>query len=447
MTPFGAPMRAHFLIDPSYKNLNHGSYGTQPRDVHTTQKHLQSLAEQKPDVFMRKTQPELLTEARAAIAAYLNVPRHTVVFVKNATTGVNTVLHNLLPTLAASDVILYFDTVFGAVERSLFWLAESRPAQLHKIAYALPASHDAIVRLFRDAVRHVRESGRTPRLAIFDTIVANPGVRFPFEELVRVCRDEGVLSLIDGAHGVGHLPLDLGVLQPDFFTSNCHKWLYTPRSSAVLYVAEHNHHLIRTTLPTSWGYIPPSTAPATTTSAAASGALTPFEALFDHVATADDTPYLCVPAALRFRQDVCGGEPAIQAYLVQLANAGAEAVAACLRTEVMTEPGLRDGERSLLRACGMANVRLPFAIVSGDASETEGGRKEGACRVSAAKAQEIAQFMGQTLMDEYNTFVPVFPYGPYLWTRVSAQVYLELSDFEWLGGVLREVCERAQAMV
>ncbi|KAL4887840.1 pyridoxal phosphate-dependent transferase [Aspergillus ambiguus] len=442
MTPFGAPMKEQFLIDPSYRNLNHGSFGTQPRDVQSTQQALQVLSEQKTDVFIRQTQPQLLTEARTAIADYLNVPRNTVVFVKNATTGVNTILHNLIPAFASSDVILYFDTVYGAVERGLCWLTESRPVQLHKIHYTLPKRHDAIVQLFVDAIRDVRGSGRTPRLAVFDTIVSNPGVRFPFEDLVRLCRQEAVLSLVDAAHGVGHIPLDLGVLQPDFLTSNCHKWLYTPRSSAILYVAPQHHAAIRSTLPASWGFIPHPGAPAGVPRPGPppSGS-TAFETLFEHVATTDDTAYLCVPAALRFRRDVCGGEAAIQEYLERLANEGAEVVARSLRTEVMTEPGLREGERSALRACGMANVRLPFVI-----DETRSGRSDsegGDATVTAAQADRIASLIRDSLLRDFDTFVPVFRHGDYLWTRISAQVYLDRSDFEWLGRVLSDVCTQA----
>ena len=75
----------------------------------------------------------------------------------------------------------------------------------------------------RRTVGRVRERGQNVALVIFDTIVSLPGVRMPFEELTRTCRDLGVRSCIDAAHAVGQIDIDLDALGCDFFVSNCHK--------------------------------------------------------------------------------------------------------------------------------------------------------------------------------------------------------------------------------
>jgi selenocysteine lyase/cysteine desulfurase len=49
----------------------------------------------------------------------------------------------------------------------------------------------------------LRKEGKRVRLVMFDTVLTFPGVRMPWERLVEVCREMGVLSLIDGAHGIG----------------------------------------------------------------------------------------------------------------------------------------------------------------------------------------------------------------------------------------------------
>lgn len=99
------------------------------------------------------------------------------------------------------------------------YITETTPAEAVKLDFTLPVEDDWLVDEFRSAIRKEKEAGNNVRVAIFDTVVSMPGVRLPFEELTRVCKEEGVLSCVDGAHGVGHLELDLTGLDPDFFVS------------------------------------------------------------------------------------------------------------------------------------------------------------------------------------------------------------------------------------
>ncbi|KAL4777473.1 pyridoxal phosphate-dependent transferase [Aspergillus nidulans var. acristatus] len=447
-TPFGAPMKAHFPLDPNYNNLNHGSFGTYPSQVLEKQQSLQKSLESSPDIFIRYIQPGLIDTSRAALAPLLNVPVSDLVLVKNATTGVNTVLHNLAltRTLTADDVIVYFDTVYGAVERALFALKESWGVKLRKVKYVFPLEEGEMVKRFREVLNSVRKEGLTPKLAVFETVVSNPGIRFPFEELTRACKEEGVLSLIDGAHAVGMIKLDLAALEVDFFTSNCHKWLYTPRSCAVLYVPERNQKFIRTSLPTSWGYvprqiphsesgededIPPSTLPNTGKS--------PFVALFEFTGTTDDSAYACVPAALNFRNEVCGGEERIYAYLERLAGEAGEVLASALGTDVLRAvKGASDaGKGGKGLGCSMVNVRLPIRITNLDLNS---GKKDKVINVRPEEVSPLAHWLHEQLIAR-STFVPCFPHGEWMFVRLSAQVYLERSDFVWLGDVLKDIME------
>lgn len=220
---FGASIRAeHFLFDRAYVPLNHGSYGAFPKAVRDHQRALQDSVEAQTDPFIRFSIPALLDQAREAIAPLLGASTGEVVYVPNATTAVNVVLRNL--AFAKRDVILYFNTTYGACEKTVKYICESTEAEAYRIELVLPLEDHELVDAFRDAVSKVKGAGNRPRIALLDTVVTFPGVRMPWEALVEACRDLEVLSLIDGAHGVGHIDLThLGRVSPDFFTSNCYK--------------------------------------------------------------------------------------------------------------------------------------------------------------------------------------------------------------------------------
>ncbi|KAK0881900.1 hypothetical protein LTR87_004288 [Friedmanniomyces endolithicus] len=234
----GGDAAKHFGFASGYRNLNHGSFGTYPKEIRSLVHHYQEEAEARPDPWIRYEYPRLLDESRAAVAKYINAPPSTIVLIPNATTGLNTVLHNLV--YQPGDVIIYFATIYGACEKTVDYICETTPASSHKIDFTYPISDSTLLSLFETAIHTLKSSGKTPKLAIFDTIVSLPGVRMPFEQLTALCKQHAILSCIDGAHGVGHISLDLTKLDPDFFFSNAHKWLYTPRACAVFYVPERN---------------------------------------------------------------------------------------------------------------------------------------------------------------------------------------------------------------
>ncbi|KAK9248543.1 pyridoxal phosphate-dependent transferase [Lipomyces tetrasporus] len=427
LTPFGHDLRKFFLFDSRYTNLNHGSFGTYPAVVRDHLRQQQDAAEAQPDKYILYTFPELLDRSRAAVAEILHVPTNECVFVTNATTGVNTVLRNLV--YGPSDVIIYFDTIYAACEKTILSVCETTPATFRKVEYQFMVdSHSTIVQKFKDLVKETKREGLTPKVAVIDTIVSVPGVRFPFEMLVQACKDEGVLSLIDGAHGIGHIALDLKQLDADFFTSNCHKWLFTPRGSAVFHVPVRNQELIRTTYPTSHGFQPAANSNMRNPLPASGTGKTQFETLFEFVATADSTPYTCIPTALAFRREICGGEDNIVQYIRSVVTKGTNAVARILGTEVMaTDASSSDDE---LRNCALANVRLPLAIGTNTDADIVTNQVSTMCR-----------WMEKTMLDEFHTFLPVFFYGGQLWARFSGQVYLEVSDIEWGGELLKGLCE------
>ncbi|EME47697.1 hypothetical protein DOTSEDRAFT_166965 [Dothistroma septosporum NZE10] len=421
----GKDAAKHFGFAKNYMNLNHGSFGTYPLEIRSVLRHFQDQHEERPDWFIRYEYPRLNDEARTAIAKYLRASVEAVVFVPNASTGVNTVLRNLV--YQPGDIIIYFATIYGSCHKTIEYITETTPALSRKVEYTYPISDKDLCSKFEATIRKIKAEGKNPRIAVFDTIVSMPGVRMPFEELTRLCKSHGVLSMIDAAHSVGQIPLNLTELDPDFFVSNCHKWLHTPRACAVFYVPERNHHLMRSSLPTSHGFVPLDDGGQVSPLPPSSKSV--FVNNFEFVGTLDSSPYLCIPAALQWRSQLAykdlQGEEAIFAYDEELAREGGQKVAAILGTEVMDNP-----EQTLTK-CSFANIQLPLSY-----REITGG--------DYGTAVKIARWISQVLVDQHNTFLALLIHDDKFWVRLSAQVYLTIEDFEWAGRALQQVCDRAR---
>ncbi|OGE56551.1 hypothetical protein PENARI_c003G09498 [Penicillium arizonense] len=398
---FGHEMRQHFSFAPGYRNLNHGSFGASPTVIRNRANELREECEATPCPFIKYRFPQLLDDSRAAMSSFLGVPESTIVFVPNATTGVNTVLRNIVWNSDGRDEILQLDVIYGACAKTAQYVCEASGNKVR-------------------TRQSSRLEGNHPRIAIFDTIASNPRLRLPFAELTAVCRAEEVLSLIDGAHGIGQIDLNLSKLDPDFLVSNCHKWLFTPRSCAVFYVPERNQTMIRSILPTSHGFIARSQGSSCVKA-------TDFVSNFDFVGTTDSVSFLTVPEAIQWRQTVCGGEDKIRQYCIQLSRKGGQRVAEILGTKV-----LGNVSHSLTECC-MVNILLPLTKpTSGD---------ESMIRTAGAPSITVTDWMQQTMIRRFKTFMPVFPFQGSWWVRLSGQIYLEESDFEWAGWTLKDLCE------
>lgn len=402
-----------------------------PRAVVARLRHYQDEAEARPDRFIRYDFPRLLDASREAVAALLRAPPETVVLVPNATEGVNTVLKNLHWARDGRDAILTFSTAYEACAKTADYIVDSSGGAVEhaEVSLAYPLDDAAVLAAFAAAVAALAARGKRARLCIFDVVSSRPGVVFPHAAMARLCRELGVLSLVDGAQGIGMVPLDLPAADPDFFVSNCHKWLLVPRGCAVLYVPRRNQHLLPSTLATSHGYQPRQASRGSPLPPSSKSA---FVSNFEFVGTKDNSPYLCVKDAIAWRRDVLGGEQRIIGYLWDLNKRGIKHVADALGTHFL------ENSQGTLTNCAMANVALRIFV--GDGAPPAG---EADVALVPAEHQDKALFwMAQAMAHEYHTFMALFVLNGRFWARISAQVYLDMADYELAAAVLRELTER-----
>ena len=307
-------VNTHWGLDPSVLFLNHGSFGACPRPVLALQQGLRERMETEPVRFLGSGLEGLWDEARASLAAFIGSDPADVVFVPNATTGVNTVLASL--RFSPGDELLVTDQEYNACRNALEEAALRTGARVVVATLPFPAaspeeSAEAILR---------RATPRT-RLLLVDHVVSQTALVMPVAALVREMAARGVETLVDGAHGPGMLPLDLSSLGAAYYTGNCHKWLCAPKGAALLHVRRDLQPGVRP-LVISHGANSPR------------ADRSRFLLEFGWTGTHDPTPYLCVAEAIRFLGSLLpGGWPEVMARNRALALRGRRLLCDALRIE------------------------------------------------------------------------------------------------------------------
>ncbi|KAI9144083.1 pyridoxal phosphate-dependent transferase [Paraphysoderma sedebokerense] len=222
------------------------------------------------------------------ISTALEVSPERIAYVENATAGVNTILRAVSRKLNKNDAILATSLGYDAVARTLEEISKLSGCKLVIVQIPLPSTRNEIVKRVQSALDH----NPNVKLAIFDHITSASALILPLKDLIGVCKRRVILTLIDGAHAIGHVPIDIGGLQPDFYVTNLHKWLFNPRGCAVLYIR--NQELIDTyrikPLVLSHGYNQG------------------FLSEFYWTGTADYSRFLVVPSAIKFYEKLGGQE-------------------------------------------------------------------------------------------------------------------------------------------
>ena len=272
-----------FLLRSGMTFLNHGSFGACPRPVFGTYQEWQLSLERQPVEFLGRRITELLAAARAQLAAYLGTQADHLVYVPNATYGVNIVARSL--ELRPGDEVLASDHEYGAADRAWRFACRRSGARYINRPIALPIeSAEAVVeQLWAGVTERTR--------VIFISHISSPtALIFPIAEICRRAREAGILTVIDGAHAPGQIDLDLDALGADFYTGNCHKWLCAPKSAGFLHARPERQALLHPLI-VSWGW--ESETPG----------VAPFIDYFEWRGTHDPAAYLSVPAAIDWQAE------------------------------------------------------------------------------------------------------------------------------------------------
>ncbi len=382
-----------WALDPQVDYLNHGAFGACPRSVLEFQRTIRDRLERQPIQFFVRDLEGLLDEARTELAVFLGADPAGLVFVPNATAGVNTVLRSL--RFRRGDQLLVTDHEYNACRNALNFVAERSGARVVVANIPFPVRTEAQV---IDAVSS-RVTART-RLALLDHATSQTGLLLPIQTLVRNLARRGVETLVDGSHAPGMVPLNLRELGAAYYTGNCHKWLCAPKGSGFLYAQPAQRASIR---PLSISH----------------GANSPrvdrsrYLIEFGWTGTLDPSACLSVPEALRLIGSLLpGGWAAVMKRNRRLALAARKALCETLQID---------------SPCPDEMIGALAAVPLSDGADA-----------NPPRSPLYLDPLQDRLLAQYRIEVPVIPWPapPKRLLRVSAQLYNSLPQYERLAEAL-----------
>ncbi len=244
--PTPATLRELFLLRPDTVFLNHGAFGACPIPVFEAYQRWQLELERQPVELLHYRFETVMRQAREALAAFVGAGPDDLVYVPNSTTGLNIVARSL--ALRPGDEVLGTDHEYGALDRTWTFLCQRSGARYVQARLPIPLeSPEQVI----EAV-WAQVTART-RVLFLSHITSPTALILPIEPLVRRAQRAGILTVIDGAHAPGQIPVHLEELGADFYAGNCHKWMCAPKGSAFLYARRDVQSLLAP-LVVSWGW-------------------------------------------------------------------------------------------------------------------------------------------------------------------------------------------------
>src|SRR5262245_24741109 len=378
---FGREMLAEWPLDPSITYLNHGTVGSPPRRVLAAQQNLRDEIEKQPSRFLLRDlmaagvgkQPAerpLMRVAAEEIAGFLGVKGKDLVFVDNATSGVNAVLRSF--DFREDDELVIPNHAYGAVRNAAEYAVRVHGSRIQTVDFPEPVrSQESIVEAIDAAI--------TPktRIVVVDRITGASAWVMRVAEIASRCRRRGVAVLVDGAHAPGAIPLNIAELGVDWYAGNLHKWAWSPRSSGIVWTnpsrqASLHHNVI------SWGLDQGITAE------------------FDWPGPRDPTPHLCAPVAIAYMREL--GLEKVQRYNHELAWKGGHEMARAWRAKL-------DVPEQMIGT--MISVAVPEKLGS---------------------TPDDALVFREMLLFEHNIEVHMYSWKGRMYVRISAQIYNDLND-------------------
>jgi len=376
-------IKDQFLLDPQITYLNHGSFGACAKPIFENYQYWQRVLENEPVQFISKTAPESLLTSKKALAEYIGCDADDFFFIPNPTMAVNQVVKSL--NFQPGDEVLSTNLEYGAIDKTFEFYSKKNGFTYRKQNISLPLiSKEQFIEEFWKGYNE-----KTKAISIGQCTSATALI-FPVKEICEKAKELGLITIIDGAHIPGHIPLDLKEIKADFYTGTLHKWLLGPKGSTFLYVNKNFQNRLEPLI-ISWGY------------ESAKPAKSKFLEENEMQGTRDISAFLTVPAIMKFFKE----------------NEMEKRQAECRKTVLEQYPEFCE----LLHTKPLCTVSMEFL-----------GQM---CSIPIKTDKPLQ--LKEILYNDYKIEIPVMQRGNENYLRISYQVYNRLEDLEYLKETIKKL--------
>jgi selenocysteine lyase/cysteine desulfurase len=220
-----------FTINPEIIFLNNGTMGPSPKPV------VDAMIEGLDEITKKALYGRRKPEATDTLAGFINCTSNELALTHSTTEGINMMAQGI--ALKAGDEIIM--TSAEHVGNAAPWVNRAKQDKLIIKAFKLAPT-------FAETFANLKKivTAKTKVIAI-PHIPCTNGQVLPIKEIAQWARTKNILTCIDGAHGIGMLPLDLQELNVDFYAGCCHKWLLAAQGTGFLYVNKNSNTKIKQT--------------------------------------------------------------------------------------------------------------------------------------------------------------------------------------------------------
>ena len=217
-----------FLLPEWRLFLNPGSLGVMPRAVLQAVINSLTLGAEYPTDDVQRWGYETLEPERAEMAEFLGCPKEQLAFTHNCTEAMSYIANGL--DLKLGDEVLLTNQEHGS--GIACWKLKAARVGTTFREVEIPVAPKQPEEL---TDRLISAIGPKTRVLSFSGITTTTGLILPARQICQAAREKGVITVLDGAHMDGQVPVNLRELECDYFAGSPHKWMFAPPGCGLLY--------------------------------------------------------------------------------------------------------------------------------------------------------------------------------------------------------------------